>query len=222
MPSVELRWVLHLVGFGTVLFGLAACGSSASVEKLRKENKQLRQRLEQAREEAASPQRGETVTVLSADVYFKSGSADLTQRGVEELKLVAQRIQQEFPERTVRIEGYTDSRPIGERLEDKYPSNWELSAARAALKDAPLPPDLTLAAVGRDTPREVLVAIAELCCECGVMPVPGSVMRGVALDGICLFATDPSGGIAATASCLRMHHPASRWARVAMWGRSLR
>lgn len=132
MPSVELRWVLHLVGFGTVLFGLAACGSSASVEKLRKENKQLRQRLEQAREEAASPQRGETVTVLSADVYFKSGSADLTQRGVEELKLVAQRIQQEFPERTVRIEGYTDSRPIGERLEEKYPSNWELSAARAA------------------------------------------------------------------------------------------
>jgi len=105
-----------------------------------------------------------------------------------------------------------------DRHEHFMGSDTALSAARAALKDAPLPPDLTLAAVGRDTPREVLVAIAELCCECGVMPVPGSVMRGVALDGICLFATDPSGGIAATASCLRMHHPASRWARVAMWG----
>jgi chemotaxis protein MotB len=129
---MELRRFFAHMLVGILLLGLAACGSSGSVEKLRKENEQLRQKLEQAREEAASPQRGETVMVLSADVYFKSGSADLTQKGVAELKSVAQRIQQEFSDRTIRIEGYTDSRPIGAQLEDKYPSNWELSAARAA------------------------------------------------------------------------------------------
>ncbi len=130
-PSTFCR-PFRLILAGALLFGLAGCGSSGSVEKLREENDQLRQQLEQAREDAAAPQRGETVTVLSTDVNFKSGSADLTNKGVEELKSVAQRIQQEFPDRTVRIEGHTDSRPIGPQLEDKYPSNWELSAARAA------------------------------------------------------------------------------------------
>ena len=32
----------------------------------------------------------------------------------------------------IRVEGHTDNVPIGERLKDKYFSNWELSAARAA------------------------------------------------------------------------------------------
>jgi len=102
------------------------------VEKLRKENEQLRQQLEKAREEASSPQRGQTVEVLSTDVYFKSGSAELNPEGVDELKTVAQQIQSEYSNRTIRIEGYTDSQPIAVPLENKYPSNWELSAARAA------------------------------------------------------------------------------------------
>ena len=114
-----------------LLVALVGCSAGGEVEKLREENEQLRQKLEAAREEATSLQRGETIEVLSTDVYFKSGSAELTSTGVDELKAVAQRIQEEFPDRTIRIEGYTDSQPIGERLETKYPSNWELSAARA-------------------------------------------------------------------------------------------
>jgi len=111
---------------------MMACSGSGNVEQLRQENEQLKKKLEAAREEAASLQRGQTVEVLSADVYFKSGSADLTDEGVDELKTVAQRIQEKYPDRTIRIEGYTDSEPIAEPLEEKYPSNWELSAARAA------------------------------------------------------------------------------------------
>jgi chemotaxis protein MotB len=76
--------------------------------------------------------RGETVEVLSTDLHFKSGSADLSPEGVEKLKGVAERIKRKFPERNLRVEGFTDSRPIGERLVDRFPSNWELSAARAA------------------------------------------------------------------------------------------
>jgi chemotaxis protein MotB len=32
----------------------------------------------------------------------------------------------------IRVEGHTDDVPIGATLKDKYFSNWELSAARAA------------------------------------------------------------------------------------------
>jgi chemotaxis protein MotB len=114
------------------LLVVAACGSTSQIEELRQENEELRRQLEEARTEASSLQRGETIEVLSTDVYFKSGSAELTDEGVQELKGVARQIQQEYADRTIRIEGYTDSRPIGQRLQDKYPSNWELSAARAA------------------------------------------------------------------------------------------
>lgn len=139
-PSVVPR-VCQFILLGGLLVSLAACGSSkpksdtksnAEVEKLRKENEELREKLKEAQEEAASIQRGETVQVLSTDVYFKSGSADLNDKGVQELKKVAGTIRSQFPDRTIRIEGYTDSRPIGDQLTDKYPSNWELSAARAA------------------------------------------------------------------------------------------
>jgi len=126
LPAV--RWGL----FAGLLFGTLACGSGASVEELRRENEQLRARLDSARTEAASLQRGETIQVLSTDVHFESGSAELTQEGVQELKRVARTIRANYGERTIRIEGYTDSRPIGDRLDDRFPSNWELSAARAA------------------------------------------------------------------------------------------
>lgn len=117
---------------GTILFVAVGCNSGGKVNELRQENERLRQKLDAAQGEAASLQRGQTVEVLSTDVYFKSGSAELTSTGVEELKRVAQRIREEFPDRTIRIEGYTDSQPIGQQLADRFPSNWELSAARAA------------------------------------------------------------------------------------------
>ena len=126
--SRTVRWVL----FGGVLFGTLACSSGTGVQELRRENEQLRARLDSARAEAASLQRGETIRVLSTDVHFESGSAELTQEGVRELKGVARTIEERYSDRTIRIEGYTDSRPIGDRLEDRFPSNWELSAARAA------------------------------------------------------------------------------------------
>jgi len=111
---------------------VAGCGSSGNVQELRQENAELRTELKEARTEASSLQRGETIQVLSTDVYFKSGSADLTQKGVQELEKVARRIRREYADRTIRVEGYTDSKPIGDKLDEKYPSNWELSAARAA------------------------------------------------------------------------------------------
>ena len=128
LASPVVRGIL----LGAVLFGMLACRSGAPVEELRRENEQLRARLDSVQAEAASLQRGETLRVLSTDVHFESGSAELTQEGVRELKSVAQTIRERYSTRTIRIEGYTDARPIGDRLDDRFPSNWELSAARAA------------------------------------------------------------------------------------------
>ena len=75
---------------------------------------------------------GQTVEILSTDTYFEAGSAQLTQVGVTRLVGVVRRIRQEFPNWTIRIEGYADNSPILGRLKQQYPSNWELSAARSA------------------------------------------------------------------------------------------
>jgi chemotaxis protein MotB len=34
-------------------------------------------------------------------------------------------------DKVIRVEGHTDNAPIGGNLAKKYPTNWELSAARA-------------------------------------------------------------------------------------------
>lgn len=102
------------------------------IERLRAENAELDHRLRQAMEQARHGERGETVAVLPTDIFFESGSAELTPQGVIRMAEVAQRLQREFAGREIRIEGYTDNVPIGPTLRALYPSNWELSAARAA------------------------------------------------------------------------------------------
>ena len=75
---------------------------------------------------------GITVATLQADAVFEPASARLRSHGVERLAEVAAHIQQTYPDRRLRIEGHADNIPLGESLQEKYPSNWELSAARAA------------------------------------------------------------------------------------------
>lgn len=63
---------------------------------------------------------------LNDQLLFQSGSAALTEDG---LRLLGQIIAVIKPmQRHVRIEGHTDDRPIAT---SRYPSNWELSTARA-------------------------------------------------------------------------------------------
>lgn len=63
-------------------------------------------------------------------IVFKSGSADILPEGKEALDKLAGAIKDTTD--TIRVEGHTDDAPISDRLKAKYPSNWELSAARAA------------------------------------------------------------------------------------------
>ncbi|RUR08342.1 OmpA family protein [Legionella sp. km772] len=64
---------------------------------------------------------------IKAGSLFQSGTADLTPQALLKLMQLAGKIK-DLPY-TIVVEGYTDSIPIET---PQYPSNWELSAARAA------------------------------------------------------------------------------------------
>jgi len=64
---------------------------------------------------------------IRTDILFPSGSATLSPKAVEVLEQLANTLAP-FPN-PMRVEGHTDNRPINTIA---FPSNWELSAARAA------------------------------------------------------------------------------------------
>ncbi|ODS22799.1 hypothetical protein AB835_12265 [Candidatus Endobugula sertula] len=74
---------------------------------------------------------GTTIIRLEDSVLFPLGSAELNERGKKILSAVANTLHS-FPNHRISIEGHTDSKPITSALSKKYPSNWELSAARAS------------------------------------------------------------------------------------------
>ena len=63
-------------------------------------------------------------------LLFDSGSARLKEKGLEALLSVAEFLQKQ-KDKIIRVEGHTDNQPIKGNLLDRYPSNWELSFARA-------------------------------------------------------------------------------------------
>jgi chemotaxis protein MotB len=72
--------------------------------------------------------------VLQSELFFESGSAELGQAGKTKLAQVADTLKiiaGEIPEDVewlLQVEGHTDIRPISTA---EFPSNWELSTARA-------------------------------------------------------------------------------------------
>lgn len=64
---------------------------------------------------------------IRTDILFPSGVATLSPEAQRVLRLLAETLKP-FPN-TIRVEGHTDNRPIKSAA---FPSNWELSAARAA------------------------------------------------------------------------------------------
>jgi chemotaxis protein MotB len=69
---------------------------------------------------------GLVITLLSDKAYYDSGSADLRPETKELLDVIGAQLRGVRNE--VRVEGNTDSIPIATAA---YPTNWELSAARA-------------------------------------------------------------------------------------------
>lgn len=97
------------------------------------------------------------VTVAS-EILFPSGSAELSPEGLDVLRKLAKAANKTQDE--VRVEGHTDTDPIAAVLAQYYPTNWELSTARAAvavrtLEATGMVPASRLAAVGYGDSRPV-------------------------------------------------------------------
>jgi len=120
-------------------FALVGCqrGSTADlqarVDSLQTVNRNMAAQLERMRDSLRGGAAGSAEgTTLTPPVYFPSGSAWLFDSVKERLDQHAQTLNQRYADADFRIKGYTDSVPIGPSLKDTYPSNWYLSAQRAA------------------------------------------------------------------------------------------
>ncbi len=70
---------------------------------------------------------GRIVINLPNDVLFNTGSANLNTEGKQAMMQIGEVLSQ-FSDRRFQVEGHTDNVPIKSA---RYPSNWELSTARA-------------------------------------------------------------------------------------------
>ncbi len=128
-----MRFLLVLL-LGAAL--LAGCGGSdterlqARIDSLETVNQELQ--TQRAPQDAPGTPDEVAGTTLQPPIYFPSGSAWLTAQARRTLDSLATVLQEDYPDRAFRIRGFTDSVPIGPSLQDVYPSNWYLSAQRAA------------------------------------------------------------------------------------------
>ena len=91
---------------------------------------------------------------VAQEILFASGSAALDKGGTEVLRRVADQLK--ATNYQIVVTGHTDNKPIGAGLVNRYPTNWELSGARAAsvvrlFVDAGVPADRLLAVAMGET-----------------------------------------------------------------------
>jgi chemotaxis protein MotB len=72
-----------------------------------------------------------TVVTLPGNEIFATGSVRIRDEAEKYLDLLATALKL-HPQHIVTVEGHTDDTPITGRLAKSFPTNWELSAARAA------------------------------------------------------------------------------------------
>lgn len=99
---------------------------------------------------------GRMVLSLPMDILFSSGQATLTEEGRASIREVGEGLAT-IPKRQFQVEGHTDNVPIKTA---KFPSNWELGAARAlvvlrALQEGGVAPSqLSAATYGEHRPTQ--------------------------------------------------------------------
>lgn len=139
--------------------GAALSEMRQTVDRLEQEKRDLNDRLEEERlarqarlaqmnntynelveKMEAEIQRGEiTISELQNQltvnlverILFDSGEAEVKPAGIQILRRVGD-ILKGTTDKDIRVEGHTDNVPISPRLKSTFPSNWELSTARAS------------------------------------------------------------------------------------------
>ncbi|MEJ2721404.1 MAG: OmpA family protein [bacterium] len=109
----------------------------AKLTEQEQRNAELNQRLEDALADYKSKEQvwlaqeeSQSVVTISEAVLFNSGSTTLSKSGTEVIDKIAE-VAGGYPNRSIIVEGHTDDVGIAMAYRNKYPSNWELSAARA-------------------------------------------------------------------------------------------
>ncbi|HYA88943.1 MAG TPA: OmpA family protein [Nitrospirota bacterium] len=86
---------------------------------------------------------------LAEQIFFDSGKATLKREGKEVLKKVGDALKG-YENKIIRVVGHTDNVPVAKSLQATFPSNWELSVARATnvvrfLQEVGVPPERMIA-----------------------------------------------------------------------------
>jgi chemotaxis protein MotB len=108
--------------------------------ELKKEKEQLGQRAKTLEDEmreqleskdvAISKLQGKLTVTIVDRVMFDSGEAELKPDGASVMQKIADLLQG-HPELKIQVVGHTDNVPIRASAHSRFPSNWELSTARA-------------------------------------------------------------------------------------------
>ncbi len=105
-------------------------------EEVQTESNTYKQLMQEMKGEIAKGQvtiselKGKLTLDVVDKILFASGHAEVTEEGLAVLNRVIE-ILKNVTDKAIRIEGHTDNVRIKGMLVKKYPSNWELSAARA-------------------------------------------------------------------------------------------
>ncbi|BDV41994.1 chemotaxis protein MotB [Geotalea uraniireducens] len=108
----------------------------AKEEKVREVSKTYEDLLDRMKGEIAQGQvtiselKGKLTVNMVDAILFDSGKAEVKPAGMEVLSKVVD-ILKDVKDKAIRIEGHTDNVQIVGNLTKKFPTNWELSAARA-------------------------------------------------------------------------------------------
>jgi chemotaxis protein MotB len=86
---------------------------------------------------------------LAEQIFFDSGRAKLKAGGQAVLKKVGEALKG-YEDKIIRVVGHTDNVPVAKSLQGTFPSNWELSVARATtvvrfLQEVGVPPERMVA-----------------------------------------------------------------------------
>ncbi|MFI5347860.1 MAG: OmpA family protein [Elusimicrobiota bacterium] len=111
----------------------AEAEKAAEVEKVRKNYEDLTSGLKSeiaAGEIKITQLQGKLTVNLVDRILFDSGKAEVKDDGRRVLDKVGG-VLNTVLDKNIRIEGHTDNKPITGELQSKYPTNWELSTARA-------------------------------------------------------------------------------------------
>jgi len=108
---------------------------------------------------ATTDDEGGVRITLEQRVFFTPGSSEVRKAGSQTLQKCAEILARDYSGREVRVEGHTDNTPVV-KSKVKFPSNWELSSARAcavlrALIDANAVDPNTASAIGFGAERPI-------------------------------------------------------------------